>query len=271
MTGFLKFFVLLFVLTQICVGDDTEFTAFCDLCRIVNDKTECPSESLKCDGEAISYDGITGTCTGAHITNLRASKAGLEKVPESLNKMTYLKTLNLASNNLTGLPNLTALTALEALYLHNNQLKTINGVFINSKKLNFVLLSNNKLTELPKEFGNFPITNLQFDDNEISSIPEEYKSLTKLKTLKLSGNYLDCSNVSTVFGKTSVFAESCIQAQQKTEDEYPELPTSFSTEPPNEGLDGYEVASIILFVIFVVGLVLTIVFYVRYRNGGIKA
>jgi len=269
--SFVKFFVLLFLVT-LCVAEDTEFTAFCDLARLVADDTDCPPD-LSCAESYFSYEGVVASCSGSHITSLKASGLKLKTLPESLNAMSYLQMINIANNELTSLPVLGALKNLKTIYLYSNQLTTITGVFPNSTKIEFVSANNNKLTELPPEFGNATkLKNLNFDNNDVESIPESYKNLP-LVGVGMSQNKIDCAEVRRVFGssKAKAFAENCIQAQQRTEDDIPALPTSFSTEPPNEGLDAFEITSIILMVVFIVGCVLGIVFYVRYRNGGIDA
>jgi len=268
----LKVFVLLVVLTQVCFGEDTEFTAFCDLARLVNSKTDCPAD-LSCSGvQFFNYENIVATCSKSHIITLKASRLDLKSVPESLNNMKYLQMLNLAENSLTTLPVLADLTELTTIMLNSNKLTKITGVFPNAVSLKTVSLGDNQLVELPPEFANAAITSLLLDGNNITTIPDEYANL-KLTQVGISQNMLDCSVVQQKFPPKKAplvsFGESCIQAQQKTDDEYPALPTSFSTEPPREGLDAYEITSIILTVVFVIGTTLAIVFFIRYRNGGI--
>jgi len=265
---FFKVFVLLFVLSQICVG--SEFSAFCDLARSVNPSTGCSSE-LSCANGGFESDGITATCNGGHITSLKAPGVSLKEVPSSLNDMVYLVSLNFASNEISSLPTLDGLTALESINLNKNQLTNITGVFPNSKKLVYVYICNNKLVELPPEFGNTKLTNLVFNDNVVERIPESYAGLTSLVRVEMGGNMLDCASISSSFSASSVFAKECIPAQQHTDDAYPALPTEYSTEAPKEGLDGLEIASIILACLFVVCAIVATIFYVRYRFGGLKA
>jgi len=265
------FFSFLFWLTEICVCDEeaTQFTAYCDLVRLVNPEVSCPAD-LNCDDGFFSYNKVVATCTGSDITSLKASGVGLNSLPESLNAMTKLEILNVANNALTSLPVFGDLKALKTVYVYSNQLTTLNGVFPNSTKLEFVSANNNALTELPPEFANTNMKTFNFDNNNIENLPDEYVKMKKLVGVGMSKNKFDCSVVKQKFPKTA-FETACIQAQQKTEDDVPALPTSFSTEPPNEGLDGYEITSIILFVLFIVCAAIAIVFYVRYRNGGVEA
>jgi len=269
MLSFGKAFLLVAVVAQFCAGQATEFTAFCDVARLVNAETTCPAD-LSCADVSFTYDGVTATCTGTHISSLKASDLKLASLPESLNNMTSLQILNVASNELTALPVLGGLKALKTLYLYNNKLTTITGIFPNSPKLDFVAVSNNALTELPPEFALLKIKTLNFDNNDVEKLPAEYKNITSLRDVGMAQNKFDCDEVRKNFADT-LFATECIQAQQRTEDGYPALPTSFSTEPPNEGLDAFEITALVLMCVFVVGAVVAIVMYVRYRKGGLQA
>jgi len=267
----LKFFVLLVVLSQVCFGEDTEFTAFCDLARLVNPDTKCPAD-LSCSGvQFFNYENVVATCSKSHIITLKASRLDLKSVPSSLNSMKYLEMLNLAENSLTEMPVLSDLTALTTIMLNSNKLTKITGVFPNSVSLKTVSIGDNMLEELPPEFGNFSVNSLLFDNNNVTKIPEGYVKLNLVQVL-MSQNKLDCAEVQAQFPSKKGYVslgEACIQAQQKSDGEYPPLPTSFSTEPPYEALDAYEATSIVLAIIFIIGTTLFVVFFIRYRNGGI--
>jgi len=187
-----------------------------------------------------------------------------------MNAVTKLQVLNIGNNEITSLPVLDGLTNLKTLYLFNNKLTSINGIFPKSKKLEFVSANNNNLKELPAEFADTKMKTLNFDNNNVTNLPEEYVNMTFISSVSMSRNLFDCKAIKEKFG-SSAFAISCVQAQQKTEDEYPALPTSFSTDPPKEGLDGFEIAAIIFAFVFVIALVICIVLFVRYRNTGIDA
>jgi len=260
--------VFLAVLTQFCVGDEpTQFTAFCDVVKMVKESADCQPS---CDDGFYSLEGVVASCNKNNIVSLKATGLGLKTLPESLNAMTKLEILNVANNAITTLPVFGNLTALKTIYIFTNQLTTINGVFPNSKKLEFVSANNNGLTELPPEFAQTKMKTLNFDNNNVTALPDEYANMTSLSSVGMSKNLLDCNVVKEKFSKT-LFASECVQAQQRTEDQYPALPTSFSTDPPQEGLDSFEVISIVFTCVFVVAAVIAIVLYVRYRNGGIDA
>jgi len=263
----LVFVLLLALFTQICVG--SEFTAFCDVCRKVNPETACP-ENLACSDGSVEYDGVVGVCSSdnKHITSLKATNKGLTEIPDSVNELEYITLLNLAGNKIEKLPVLGGLRALKTVYLYNNELESVTGVFVNSTRLASFSIAGNKLNELPPEFSEFNLTSLAFDNNNVSEIPESYASLTDtLGVLRLDQNMLNCSTIKKTFPGT-IFAEKCVQVQQKIEETGPVLPLVYPDDPASAGLDAYEIVSIILFVIFVCLLVVAIVLYKRYRGNG---
>jgi len=268
MIAFVKIFVALVVLSQFCAGEDTQFSAFCDVVKLVNPDALCEPS---CDEGFYSLEGVTAACSGKDITTLKATGLKLGTLPESLNAMTKLQVLNIGNNAVTSLPALGGLTALKTVYIFNNKLTTLTGVFPNSKSLEFISANSNGLVDLPPEFAGFKkLKTFNFENNNVTKLPEEYVNFTSLAGVGMANNLLDCVEVKEKFSKT-VFASECVQAQQRTEAIYPALPTSFSTDPPQEGLDAFEITSIVLFVVFIVGAVIAIVFYVRYRNRGIDA
>jgi len=328
MTHFLRFFVLLALLTQFCTAAD-EFDAFCSFANKVDPDGSCVRNTVvkQCDmsnssiSHSFSVGPVSVTCTSKHIVELAAVGGELNGLPDSFSRMTYLKSLNLANNQFESFPDvlgempfiktlnlagnkitkmsaeldkitslqtlnlasngleqfegvLGSLKALTILFLMDNKLTNITGVFPNSLKLTNLYLSKNNLTELPPEFAK--CTNLKsflFENNDISKLPPGYKDLKNLHSVAMSGNNFTCSDFTDDLSpfKDTVFADGCVQSQQKSEKGITALPLSYSTEPPNEGLDKYEVTSLILFFVFLIGLALAVVFYIRYRNGGMAA
>jgi len=266
MSSLTKFVILLAVLTQLCVG--TEFTAFCDICRLKNPSTKCP-EDLSCASAAISieYDGIKAKCGGTdHILSLFADSAGLKSLPDSLNEMTHLTIMSFASNSLTELPVLDQLTDLTTVYLSSNKINNLAGVF-SSSNLKYIMANDNNLTEIPAEWAELDLAQLNVANNQLTSIPEAFNNGHNIDNLNIDQNMLDCPAIWKTFAGNA-FADKCIPAQQKTGDDGPLLPLDYIGEPAHAGLDGYEISAIILFVLFVCLLVAAIVLYKYYRSNG---
>jgi len=262
----INYLILFAVLAEICLGN--EFAAFCDVCRLVNEKTECPAD-LSCKESVIEYDGVVSMCQGGHITSLKVYNKGLESLPESLNNMTRVQILNIANNKFEKLVPLPGLVALKTLYIHNNKLKNLTGVFTNSPKVEYISAGNNKLVELPPEWVNMSLKTLNVPSNELETLPIEYRDMNTLTQVDLSQNSLDCEMIRVEF-KNTIFADQCIQSQQKTEDDVKPLPLSYTGEPEHAGLDAYEIVAIVLAVLFVCLLVPAIVLYIMYRNKGLS-
>lgn len=125
-------------------------------------------------------------------------------------RLTNLKTLNLAQNRITGFAdNLGSLTQLTGFNLQNNRLTAIPPSFCSLTSLKSLNLNQNKLTKLPgsayppplppssifsltSQFSNLvSLEKLELHNNELLALPGSHVSaLLRLETLSLSGNNL---------------------------------------------------------------------------------
>jgi len=112
---------------------------------------------------------------GHHVIILNICGKGLNHLPESIDQLKYLQTLDLRNNNLTELPeSIGNLEFLEELILHDNALKFIPESIGNLKNLILLHLDNNSLTSLPDTICNlktwYPIG---LSNNKIASLSEK--------------------------------------------------------------------------------------------------
>ena len=144
-----------------------------------------------------SWAGVTLSGTPQRVTNIRLWNESLNgTIPAGLNRLTGLKALYLAFNQLTGtIPaELGTMTGLTHLGLMNNRLTgQIPGELRNLTDLRQFALQNNQLTgTIPTWLGDFPrlkILNLQ--GNRLSGpIPAELGRLSQLSQLLIFGNQL---------------------------------------------------------------------------------
>ena len=112
---------------------------------------------------------------GNHIIILNIDGKGLSRLPESIDKLKFLQTLDLRNNKLSELPeSMGNLEFLEELILHDNALKSIPESIGNLKSLILLHLDNNNLTSLPDTICNlktwYPIG---LSNNKIGSLSEK--------------------------------------------------------------------------------------------------
>lgn len=133
---------------------------------------------------------------------------GLTEFPlEILTLADTLEVLDLSNNNLTTLPDeFASLTKLKRVFLSFNQFKHIPKVLAKCPALIMVAFKGNQITQfalnsLPKNIEWLILT-----DNKLSALPEDFGNYTKLKKLALAGNSLkqlpesmaNCTNLELV-------------------------------------------------------------------------
>ena len=142
------------------------------------------------------------------ITNLRVldlSKNYLKKLPNRLNQLKTIKTLNLSDNKLIkgSLVPISTMTNMQTLLLSNNRIglekdgeQKLVGPHLPtlSEKMKTVKLDGNSLTMIPKAIYAPTLTKLESLDlsrNQINIIPEDFcKNLVSLTSLNLDHNLI---------------------------------------------------------------------------------
>ncbi|KAH8410206.1 hypothetical protein KR009_008320 [Drosophila setifemur] len=124
---------------------------------------------------------------------LKLDRAGIQDVPLNLCRQTpRLKSLELKTNSLKRIPNLSSCRDLRLLDLSSNQIEAIQGKPFNGlKQLHDLLLSYNRIKSLPQDaFQGIPkLQMLDLEGNEISYIHKEaFAGFTALEDLNLGNN-----------------------------------------------------------------------------------
>ena len=143
---------------------------------------------------------------------LDLSHSELTKAPKKINKLPYLRTLNLSNNSiskitaplynsyrienldlsynkLTYLPqDLEKIYQLIRLDLSHNKISDIQLSFFHLRKLKHLDLSDNKLKELPKIFNGRYLEYLYLDNNKIEELPSIISRMKNLQELSLQNN-----------------------------------------------------------------------------------
>ncbi|HMV43679.1 MAG TPA: leucine-rich repeat-containing protein kinase family protein [Leptospiraceae bacterium] len=115
----------------------------------------------------------------------------LSSLPDDFNKFQNLKILFLSDNQFEKFPKVLAQCKnLDIIGFKNNQISQIEE---NSfpEKLRWLILTNNKLTQIPKSIGNCSILQkLMLSGNQIYTIPSEISNCQNLELIRLAANQL---------------------------------------------------------------------------------
>ncbi|MFX1252583.1 MAG: leucine-rich repeat domain-containing protein [Promethearchaeota archaeon] len=126
---------------------------------------------------------------GNQINALFLENKGLKALPKSLRQCGSMKTLNLKDNPSVEIP--TWLSPLENLNLAQNQLKGLPNTIKNLANLEELDLSFNQLNSLPESFGSLEnLKNLNLRANKLNTLSETFGQLASLEQLSLSYNQL---------------------------------------------------------------------------------
>ena len=109
-----------------------------------------------------------------------------------LKRFSSLRVLNLSKANLSTLPGAVGtLTSLQELRLENNKLKLLPAEIGKLLNLRVLAVDNNELAILPGELRKcISLEEFTLDNNKVSSVLLDFKSLEKLRVLRLSRNPL---------------------------------------------------------------------------------
>lgn len=124
---------------------------------------------------------------------LRLSNRKLKDFPKACSKYNLSDTVvaDLSKNRFNELPEeITEFLFLERLQCHHNAIRQIPDTISNLQCLNYLDLSRNHLTVLPKEICQLPIQILLVSNNRLICLPDELGRMSQLTELDASGNQL---------------------------------------------------------------------------------
>lgn len=125
------------------------------------------------------------------LKHLNFSDNRLVELPDVLGKLTKLESLNAQNNLIVRLPKqLSNLANLKQVHLSNNQIAEFPIMFCGLKHLDILELSRNKITSIPSEVKGLQVTELNVNQNQISTMAEELADCPKLKVLRIEENCL---------------------------------------------------------------------------------
>lgn len=114
----------------------------------------------------------------------------IEKLPESIDKLSQLTRLDVTENHLTSLPeSIGALSQLTELNISRNHLTSLPESIGALSHLTELDISRNQLTSLPESIGALSrLTELNASFNELTGLPENIEELSQLVELVLFSN-----------------------------------------------------------------------------------
>jgi len=122
---------------------------------------------------------------------LDLSRNELKELPKDLGRLKKLKILFCSDNLFTGLPEVLAdCPLLEMVGFKANRIATVNALSLNTN-LRWLILTNNRIEELPKEIGNcHRMQKLALAGNLLTELPVELSHCRNLSLLRISANRL---------------------------------------------------------------------------------
>jgi len=143
------------------------------------------------DEQPEDWEGVT--IENGRVVELVLESWGLTAaVPAEIGRLSALRVLILADNELTSLPaEIGQLTSLEQLYLFNNELTTLPAEIGQLFSLEVLDLTANQLTSPPAEIGRLTsLTTLLLEGNQLTTLLTEIGQLASLEVLGLGDNQL---------------------------------------------------------------------------------
>lgn len=120
----------------------------------------------------------------------------LQSLPDVIGEFVKLETLNAMNNVITYIPaSFGKLKNLKQIQLSNNQISEFPSMFAGLKHLDMLDLSRNKITSIPAATKDLYCTELNLNQNQISTIAEEIADCTRLRTLRLEENCLQVTSI----------------------------------------------------------------------------
>ncbi|MCY3414222.1 MAG: hypothetical protein INQ03_21435 [Candidatus Heimdallarchaeota archaeon] len=125
-----------------------------------------------------------------NLQNLSLDNNTIGSLP-NLNSMHRLEYLRLEGNNLLIVDNNLALPNIKEINLNRNNISSIENEAFVSKKMHFLDLSENKLTELPICLASLPLRYLYIAHNPIEKEMQVLEQITTLQDLRIDKNQVD--------------------------------------------------------------------------------
>lgn len=113
------------------------------------------------------------------LRELDLDRNAIETIPNAIEKLKFLEVLSIADNKLEGFEPLTKLTSLKSLNLADNNIASMPDSIGNLKHLGHLALTGNRLKTLPESIGELKsLRTFYLKDNELEILPEGFGGLS---------------------------------------------------------------------------------------------
>lgn len=116
-----------------------------------------------------------------------------------------------------------SLKSLKQIHLSNNQIAVFPSMFAGLTHLDMLDLSRNKITSVPAAAKDLYCTELNLNQNQISSLAEEIADCSRLKTLRLEENCLQVTAIPVKIMKNSVISTILVDGNLFNNKQFTEL------------------------------------------------
>jgi Leucine-rich repeat (LRR) protein len=138
----------------------------------------------------VSHDLTDALNRADEITELNIGNQQLVRIPPEIGKLAHVELIFMDRNNLTTLPQeFGNLNHLIELHMEMNKFDSIPSCVFNLDTLLYLHMGWNKLSYVAPEISKLShVTNLFFNDNQITTLPTEMQFMKSLESVDLGGN-----------------------------------------------------------------------------------
>lgn len=124
------------------------------------------------------------------INVLNVSNNKIDRILQSVNKLTQLRALILGHNQIKTIEHIDTLEQLNTLVVSHNQIKDIPKMPLLTEMAK-ISAAHNKISKIPDLSMYGKLKELRLNDNRITTIPEHFRECSSLRVIDLGSNKLD--------------------------------------------------------------------------------
>jgi len=127
----------------------------------------------------------------SQLKQLTLTNNKIIELPEEMGRLKKLETIDCSVNILRSIPSsMSQLVNLRSVTLSHNQLFSFPIQLVTCKHLDLLDLSHNKITKVPEERASLQVSELNLNQNQITTLSDSIAQCPRLKVLRLEENCL---------------------------------------------------------------------------------